>query len=126
MSNVHQITEDYYKAVQKAVFLSSRDSETELIDFKKNLDAFAIENPDLEYGDLVTRFGSPEDIQAMLFPDEVNSGNIPTIRFTPKKVIIIGLILAVLIVLIAFGIILWNSKIRMEQYYEIILTMLIY
>ncbi len=110
----------YYR--QTCSFLpASACKDNSLIALKNELTEYAIHNPDLEFEDLVAKFGRPIDVASMLYPNVIPQNK--SDRLIPLKHIIVIILVAltfILSVFLAAAII--NGKIASKNYYETYIT----
>lgn len=91
----NDLIDKYLSSVKKNLSCSSKKKSEFLSALKKGLDDFLLENPESTYEDIVKAFGEPET-QSNEFMDSLDSEAIKK-AFNWKKVVLIGVILALIL-----------------------------
>lgn len=117
MSNALTAANNYYNNVRRA--FPTANSDSALFSLRNALENYAVECPNLQYADLVARFGEPEDIAELVIADEVTAALPRATYFSPRRALFLLLMITLLAFLIILGITITRSMNAKEHYYVI-------
>lgn len=120
MNNPKHLIKKYYKQICSFLPASAR-KDNSMKTLKRELTEYAIHNPNLEFEDLVARFGHPIDVASMLCPNIIIKNKAD--RLIPPKHIIAIILAAFLFIFSVFlAAVIINGKIASKNYYETYIT----